>query len=670
MHMQMHRHMQMRSKTALGRLVLPALLVLVTVTPAHAADWMINEDYFQTDARGATAFEFLLAGDVASRISSGGMTAVTNAFAEPTRSSSLQPGFNNTIVRFAGSNTISTSPTEKRHFGIFGTGTKPTVLTKAWSFPTAPTRVPVPKSNFSFTYDPLNEALRITLENTSPDTVTFQNVGYLINNSETPIEQLTSAGLPTSAFMPLPDFDREYLPGDLFSTLISNVPDHSYALSYASVFFSGASSGQEYRSTGGEWAQVRVAAATAVAEPATQALSLAALLLLAAQLAAARARRWSAGLVLAVAASGTAQADVWVVPLAAPPTAGDVRPFIDLKAKDATGADIVIKTLIDGGASSSELKVTAGVGTQLGVSGGTPGVERGINATSPSTTGAAIPAGAGLGFSSSPISPPGQAAAAPPLPTKATVGTLPPGRQATLGSGYLEANFDAHGRMDGQYWFVAKGQGATGGVATANSIASFLAFSAPVATNPDGRPLGTKSEEVTPLHQPVPAGEEAEVGGYLLGVDVSSSGAVANNAPFLLKSGLMQTLLSTQLAQALGINVGALPTSQLQTSLGSMLVGLTEVDLGLFDDLAFPGISVTAAIALNPNDNSFGLNILGSDVLGRLPYWDIDATNPAATRFSAAASLHRVAEPGTLTLIAGALGLLLLGRRRTRAASR
>lgn len=202
-----------RFQALLGRMAV-FFLGLLSVAQAIAADWMINEDYYQTDTRAATDFEFLLAGDVAAQITSGGQTSITNAFADPTRSTSLQPGFNNTIVRFAGSNTIPTTPTTKRHFGIFGTGKKPTVLTKAWSFPTAPFRVPVPKSNFDFAYDPQNDTLRITLENTSPYTVTFQNVGYTISSTEYPIDQLTASGLPLSVFQPLTGFDHEYRPGE------------------------------------------------------------------------------------------------------------------------------------------------------------------------------------------------------------------------------------------------------------------------------------------------------------------------------------------------------------------------------------------------------------------------------------------------------------------------
>lgn len=663
------------SPVCLARIAL-CLVGLLSVAQTRAADWMINEDYFQTDARAATDFEFLLSGDVADRITGGGETSVTNAFADPTRSTSLQPGFNNTIVRFAGSGTIPNSPTTKRHFGIFGTGKKPTVLTKAWSFPSDPARVPVPKSNFDFTYDPLHDSLRITLENTSPYTVTFQNVGYTISSTEYPIEQLTASGLPLSVFQPLFALDHEYRPGDSSSLTIANIPFEAFAATHATVFFSGDSSGLDYQATGDEWAQVRVAAA--VPEPGALILVLLGLICAGCscrgRFGGPLARRpgnaaaISLLLGLGMLPMGKAVADVFVVPLAAPPTAGDDRPFIDLKAKDTTGRDITIKTLIDTGSTSSELKVTAAIGTQLGVSGGTRGTERGINGTSPSTTGASIPAAAGVGFGSTPVTPGGQAAGSPPLPTTATVGTLPPGREATLGSGYLKANFDGYGRLDGYYWFVAKGQGATGGVATANAIASYLAFSSPVATNPDGRPQGTKSEEVTPVEHSVPAEEEAIDGGFALGIDVSSALATQTNVPFLLKSGFSHTIISSQWASLLGLDSSTLPSAQVETNFGTMQVGVAQLQLDLFSDPNFPSFSVSVGVALNPADNPFSDNVLGSDVLGQLAYWDIDQTNPGAPTFSAALSLTPVPEPGTVALIGvSVLGLLLgFSARRTR----
>jgi hypothetical protein len=47
---------------------------------ARAVDWMINEDYKQLDARGASDFDILLQGDVAGQITGGGKSPVTNPF--------------------------------------------------------------------------------------------------------------------------------------------------------------------------------------------------------------------------------------------------------------------------------------------------------------------------------------------------------------------------------------------------------------------------------------------------------------------------------------------------------------------------------------------------------------------------------------------------------------
>jgi hypothetical protein len=234
---------------------------------AHAFDWMINEDYRQPDARNATDFEFYLQGNVTGQITDGGFTSVTNAFPDPTRSTSVD-AFGNTTVRFVGSNTIPTSPAPPalpdRHFGIFGTGVKPRVLTKAWSYPTTPTRVPVPKSNFAIFYNATSSTLQITLENTSPDTVTFQDAGYLTSATEHPIEDLRRSVLPPSSFVPLPALNHQYHPGDSSTVNIPGVTQSSYVVTFASASFSGSSASNLYTGTAGEWAQFRVAAHTSI----------------------------------------------------------------------------------------------------------------------------------------------------------------------------------------------------------------------------------------------------------------------------------------------------------------------------------------------------------------------------------------------------------------------
>jgi len=254
-----HLHRQ-----AVLRFTLAAALVIgASALGAHAFDWMINEDYRQPDARDATDFEFYLQGNVGGQITDGGFSSVTNPFADPSRTTSVD-AFGNTTVRFAGSNAIPTSPAPPaqpdRHFGIFGTGTKPRVLTKAWSYPTSPTRVPVPKSNFAVSYDPSSAMLHITLENTSPDTVTFQDAGYLVNATEHPINDLRRSILPPSSFLPLPTLNHQYLPGDSSTVHIPGVSPGAYAVTFASASFSGSSASNLYTGTAGEWAQFRVAA--------------------------------------------------------------------------------------------------------------------------------------------------------------------------------------------------------------------------------------------------------------------------------------------------------------------------------------------------------------------------------------------------------------------------
>lgn len=235
-------------------------LALVGAGAATAADWMINEDYKQLDARGATDFDILLRGNVGGQITGGGFSNVTNPFNNPSRTVSSD-GFGATVVRFVGDNSIPADPNIDRHVGIYGTGPKPTVLAKAWSFATPPKRVRVPKSNFDFVYDPNSQTLTLTVENTSPDTVTFSEVGYLISPVEYPIEELSRDYLPPEAFEPLDSLSGEYAPGDSASVTFEGVSKSSYALSYGTVEFSGESAEKNtYDATGGEWSQVRVAA--------------------------------------------------------------------------------------------------------------------------------------------------------------------------------------------------------------------------------------------------------------------------------------------------------------------------------------------------------------------------------------------------------------------------
>ena len=660
-----------------------ALAALTYVPMADAADWLINEDYKQLDARGATDFEILFEGAVGDRITGGGLSHVTNPFANGTRTVMPQAGFpSNTVVRFAGSDAIPRDINADRHFGIYGIGFKPVVLAKAWSYPTIPTRVPVPKSNVSFGYDSANQSLRIMVKNTSVDTVTFQDVGYLISATERPLEDLSRDVLPPSAFNGLLSLNHEYAPGEWDSVLIEDVPHASFAITYATVFFSGASASNDYTLTGGEWAAVAVASQP-VPEPSSAWLLLAGLLAVGAlhrrqssagmgrlRYLALLARRYGPFLLVMFTSLtfwGQARADVFVVPLASPPTAGDPRPFIDLKITKGDGTTVTIKTLIDTGSASSELKVTEGIATAAGLdkTTGTASAERGINGVSPSTSGVTIPPALGLGPASPPIIPSGQPLTSPVLPTKATIGSLPPGREGTLGNGYLKANFDAAAQLDGYFYFVAKGQGAQG-VARAVAISSFLAFSAPVALNVDGRPEGTRSALITPTTPKVLApGEEASDGGFNLAVDVATaSGTVLRGVPFVMHSGFSTTLISSELASSMGLDINTLPTRQIEGNFGLMSVHSADLQLRLFDDPSFPVFSVMVGVT-DSASNPFGDNVLGADVLGLLPYTETYYNADNTATFYAASSLRVVPEPAAaLIAVAGLAVLWLSGRAR------
>lgn len=612
---------------------------------ASPLTWGINEDYKQLDARGASDFEILLQGNVAGQITGGGLSGVTNPFANPTRVTSMD-AFGNTIVRFAGSNTIPQDANTNRHFGIFGDGAKPRVLVKAWSYATAPARIPVPKSNFAFLYDPASLMLQITLENTSPDTVTFADVGYLLSSAEIPLDNLNRQVLPPSVFIPLNSLNREYLPGQFASVVLSGVPSIDYAVTYGTALFSGDSSGNAYNTTGGEWSEV-LAAAQAVPEPNSVALLMTGSFLLVLR------RRPRTFIMLAIAAMSALphlMADAFVLPLR--PPAFDDFPTVQIGT--------VGNVIIDTGAGAS-LVVNPASATALGMNpnGGMPANFGGVGEAA-GRTGVPVPAGTAFGGATTPITPGGQAASTPPLPGTADVLNLPAGVNGLIGSTFLQ-NYN-YGRIGSYFYLATKAQGA-GGLATATAIASFLALGAPFQPGSDGRPAGAQNN----LLIPTPSFAQTQfTGGFQLPVDVTSAGGTLLDVPFVISSGLTTTLFSRDLAIALGLNLGG-PVVDTIGNFGTIQVIQSTVTLGLFDNPSFPAFTVPVGILSSSND-PFGFNYLGGDVLGQLAYWEISQTASDGTRFFAARTVQAIPEPSTVALLILGLatGVLTRWRRQRR----
>ncbi len=245
---------------------LAALALAAPSARAAAVTWMINEDYQQRDARDATDFHMFLAGDVGARITGGGTTGVTNPFADP-KVAIGKTMIGNTQVTFSGSNKIAMDPKANRHFGVYGSGAKPAVRLKAWSYATSPFLQPVPVANLGFSYSPSTDTMTVSVQNLSDDQIAASDVGFLVFSSEQPIEALNRTSLPPSSFNPISFLDHQYGVGDQASFTLTGILPTDFVVAYATLQFAGLSLANGYGDgTAGEWAQVS-AASQAVPEP-------------------------------------------------------------------------------------------------------------------------------------------------------------------------------------------------------------------------------------------------------------------------------------------------------------------------------------------------------------------------------------------------------------------
>jgi hypothetical protein len=286
------------------RYVAAAPLIALLLYCAPACAWFINEDYQQRDARAATDFEMIFAGDIRSRIDGGGTSDVTNPFPGPTRSVRLTE-IGNTQVTFSGTGTIAQNLTANRHFGLFGSGQKPVVRLKAWSYGTSPFAVPVPVANLGFTFDPNRGQVIASLANLSDDTISVTDFGYALFSSEQPISMLNRINMPPSAFIPVSFLNGMYDIGDRRSFTVDALSSQ-YIVTYATLQFAGSSADNAYGlGTAGEWAEVLIGVQR-VPEPATW------VLLAGALIATLAARRGSRALVVALLLVALiAPADAW-----------------------------------------------------------------------------------------------------------------------------------------------------------------------------------------------------------------------------------------------------------------------------------------------------------------------------------------------------------------------
>jgi hypothetical protein len=165
----------------------------------------------------------------------------------------------------------------------------------------------------------------------------------------------------------------------------------------------------------------------------------------------------------------------------------------------------------------------------------------------------------------------------------------------------------------------------------------------------------------------LPPGQDAFDGGFDMGIDVFNPylGHGLMDVPFIIKSGFPTSLISQSLAQNLGLDLNNLPTMQALGDFGSITVWSANLQVRLFNDPSFATFSVPVGIT-DPSINPFGDNLLASDILGLLPYWEISEDAGGVNRFYAASKLEAIPEPSTAWLASAGIACLLAQLRRSK----
>ncbi|HEV7122580.1 MAG TPA: hypothetical protein VGN24_04035 [Rhodanobacter sp.] len=383
-------------------------------------------------------------------------------------------------------------------------------------------------------------------------------------------------------------------------------------------------------------------------------------------------------------AAFSARADYFVFKLtASPPNADDVPTSI-ITTKDAHGNTVTFDMVWDTGDGLGDggFYLSPDTAKSLGIhpDAGTPGNVVGAGGTS--TMRQKVTPPSIMTFKDQPTVAAAQAKKAPTLPAMIEVGSSP--FSAIVGSSFLSAY--QYGRTSGTqgsyFWLSEKTEGADAQrSAVALSIDS--ASAKPVQKAPDGRPKGTKSTPIMPHTNAAPSGALAFDGGGNIGIYLTGVPQPLNDVPFLLKSGLPTTLISSATAAALGItDLATLSTMVVKSDFGDLEVRSADLTLGLFEDdpnflfsNVMVGIIDPGLDSSNPfgqdGSNFFQENFLGSDVLDQLAYWEVDgppfsASNPTDGTFYAARYLTAaVDEPASIGLFCFGVTAILLFRWRS-----
>ncbi len=126
-----------------------------------------------------------------------------------------------------------------------------------------------------------------------------------------------------------------------------------------------------------------------------------------------------------------------------------------------------------------------------------------------------------------------------------------------------------------------------------------------------------------------------------------------------------RTLISSEMASQLGLNVSSLPLGTVDTGFGSLTVPIANLKMDVFSDSQFSNPVLSVGI-LNDAEDPLGENFIGNDLLSTYNFWQMDASADGTTA-TFYASTSAVPEPTPFAFAAigsiVALGYSWRGRR-------
>lgn len=235
--------------------ILIAACLVALLFPLATGAYLINKDVVQSFADPQDNFEIVLEGDW--RAAKTDPAHVINPFLKGGVNISYDASTNQTTVSFYG-NEIPQDLNRYRHFG-FGYGTAQDhsrILREYWTRGADATDVG--GGSTGFIYDPTTGTVAVLIGNDTEFPTMIRDVGFLVFDSEMPLDVMDREGFPPDAFEPSGIPDGTILePGDEVAFTLEGILPHNAIMVYQTVHAADPTT-VPYIFDIGEWVQVLV----------------------------------------------------------------------------------------------------------------------------------------------------------------------------------------------------------------------------------------------------------------------------------------------------------------------------------------------------------------------------------------------------------------------------